>query len=86
MPSILQRLRQKIIDRDYYLSSHAEEEMRDDELERPDLENAILKGTILRGADLRDVVNLTSEQLADALIDESTILPSYLRRQPAAKQ
>ena len=42
----LQRIRQKIIDRDYYLSSHAEDEMLDDELEREDIENAILKGRI----------------------------------------
>lgn len=44
--STLQEIRQKIIDRDYYLSSHAEEEMLDDELERIDIENAILKGRI----------------------------------------
>lgn len=42
----LQKIRQKIIDREYYLSSHAEEEMLDDELERRDIENAILKGCI----------------------------------------
>ncbi len=42
----LQRIRQKVIDREYYLSSHAEEEMLDDELERIDVENAILKGKI----------------------------------------
>lgn len=42
----LQRIRQKITDREYYLSSHAEEEMLDDELERIDIENAILKGRI----------------------------------------
>jgi hypothetical protein len=42
----IQYIRQKVIDRAYYLSSHAEEEMLDDELERPDVENAILKGRI----------------------------------------
>ncbi len=42
----LQRIRQKVIDKDYYLSDHAEEEMLDDELEREDIENAILKGRI----------------------------------------
>jgi uncharacterized protein DUF4258 len=42
----LQRIRQKIIDRSYYLSSHAEDEMLDDHLERIDVENAILKGKI----------------------------------------
>ena len=40
----LQKIRQRIIDRNYYLSSHAEEEMLDDDLERKDIENAILKG------------------------------------------
>jgi hypothetical protein len=35
----LQRIRQKFIDREYYLSPHAEDEMLDDELERIDIEN-----------------------------------------------
>ena len=43
---ILQRIRQKVIEKDYYLSDHAEEEMPDDELERVDIENAIIKGRI----------------------------------------
>jgi len=38
-----------------------------------------LKGTILRGADLTDAKNLTWAQLAEAVIDETTVLPSYLR-------
>jgi len=42
----LQRIKQKIIDRSYYLSSHAEDEMLDDRLERVDIEHAILKGKI----------------------------------------
>lgn len=42
----LQKIRQKIIEKDYYLSDHAEEEMLDDELERVDIENAIIKGRI----------------------------------------
>ena len=42
----IQKIRQKVIDREYYISSHAEEEMMDDELERDDIENAILKGRI----------------------------------------
>ena len=45
MPRI-QDPRQKIVDRTYYLSSHAEEEMWADDLERRDIENAILKGRI----------------------------------------
>ncbi len=44
--TILQKIRQKIVDRDYYISLHAEEEMLDDDLERKDMENAILKGRI----------------------------------------
>ena len=42
----LQRIRQKIVDRSYYLSTHAEEALWDDGLERDDVENAILKGRI----------------------------------------
>ena len=42
----IQKIRQKIINREYYLSSHAEEEMLDDDLDRADIENAILKGYI----------------------------------------
>lgn len=43
---VLQRIRQKIVDRDYYLSVHAEEEMANDNLERSDIEHAILNGMI----------------------------------------
>jgi hypothetical protein len=46
--STIQRVRQKIQERNYYLSSHAEDEMIDDNLERVDVENAILKGRIQR--------------------------------------
>ena len=44
--SIIQKIRQQVIDREYYLSSHAEEELMNDNLERKDLENAISKGRI----------------------------------------
>lgn len=44
----LQKIRQKIVDREYYLSSHAEDEMLDEQLERFDVEHAILKGKIER--------------------------------------
>lgn len=44
--SRIKRIRQKIIDKDYYISSHAEDEMVNDELERVDIENAVLKGKI----------------------------------------
>jgi hypothetical protein len=51
----IQKIRQKIIDRDYYLSSHAEDEMLDDKLERNDIEKAILKGRVVKKltADIR---------------------------------
>jgi DNA polymerase/3'-5' exonuclease PolX len=44
--SPIDRLRQKVKDRDYFLSSHAEDEMVDDLLERRDVEQAILQGRI----------------------------------------
>lgn len=44
--SRIQKIRQKISDKEYYISSHAEDEMLDDKLERTDIENAILKGRI----------------------------------------
>ncbi len=42
----IDQIRQKILSRDYYLSSHAEDEMVDDYLERQDIEQAILQGQI----------------------------------------
>ena len=44
--SALQRMRQLVIDRRYYLSAHAEEKMWADDLERPDVEQCILRGRI----------------------------------------
>lgn len=46
--SNIQNIRQFVLSRDYYLSSHAEEEMLDDDLDRRDVKNAILKGRINR--------------------------------------
>ena len=43
---LLQKIQLRINDRDYFLSSHAEEEMLDDDLERKDVEYAILNGRI----------------------------------------
>jgi hypothetical protein len=40
------RIRQKIRWRDYYLSSHAEDELADDGFERADAEHAILRGFV----------------------------------------
>jgi uncharacterized protein YjbI with pentapeptide repeats len=45
-----------------------------------DFQDAQLRGTILRGADLAGARNLTIEQLSEAIIDENTILPSYIDR------
>ncbi len=42
----LQKIQQCILDRNYFMSSHAEDEMLDDGLDRKDIENAILKGRI----------------------------------------
>lgn len=44
--SIIEKIRQKVRNRDYYLSSHAEEEMVEDVFERQDVENAIFQGFI----------------------------------------
>jgi uncharacterized protein YjbI with pentapeptide repeats len=45
---------------------------------------AVLKGTILRGADLADAKNLSWEQLAEAVMDETTVLPAYLHDRAAS--
>ena len=42
----LEKIRQKVRTRDYYLSSHAEEEMAEDGFDRQDVENAILQGFV----------------------------------------
>lgn len=44
----IERIREKIRSRDYYLSSHAEDEMAEDGFERKDVDNAILRGTVER--------------------------------------
>jgi len=45
-----------------------------------DFDGAILRGTILRGADLTGAKNLTVRQLSEAIIDDRTVLPSYIDR------
>jgi len=45
-----------------------------------DLRDAELEGTILIGADLSGAKNLTTDQLARAVIDETTSLPEYIDR------
>lgn len=44
--SVIERIRNKIRNREYYLSSHAEEEMAEDDFDRSDFENAILNGFV----------------------------------------
>ncbi len=51
-----------------------------------DLGGTNLDGDDLRGADLRDARNLTADQLALAVIDETTSSPGTLRRTAAKRQ
>ncbi|MEM8680882.1 MAG: pentapeptide repeat-containing protein [Planctomycetota bacterium] len=44
--------------------------------ERTNLEGTILDGADLRGVDLSQVMGLTPQQLATAIVDETTILPA----------
>lgn len=53
----------------------------DASFQNADFQDAQLKGTILRGADLTGARNLTMKQLASAIIDERTRLPTYIDRQ-----
>ena len=46
MSSVIERIRKKIRSRDYFLSSHAEDEMTEDGFERNDVEKAILGGFV----------------------------------------
>ena len=46
MSSVIERIREKIRKRDYFLSSHAEDEMTEDGVERSDVETAILGGFV----------------------------------------
>ena len=48
-----------------------------------DLQDARMAGACLRGADLTDARNFTHEQLREAIVDETTILPAQLILSPA---
>lgn len=48
---------------------------------RAGLEEASAKGTIMIGADHTGAINLTVDQLKSAAVDETTILPSSIRRE-----
>jgi uncharacterized protein YjbI with pentapeptide repeats len=56
--------------------------LRKAHLEGADLDGAHLKGTYLEGVDLGVATGLTRRQLAEAIIDEKTILPDYLQEEP----
>lgn len=49
-------------------------------LRNANMEGAQLKKAILRGADFTGAKNLTLDQLAEAIIDEATKLPTYIDR------
>lgn len=55
-------------------------DMRGATLRGADFRGARLAAADLRGADLTDARNLTPEQLAAAVIDDTTILPGYIDR------
>jgi uncharacterized protein YjbI with pentapeptide repeats len=48
-------------------------------LSSANLEDADLSDTFLHGANLKDVSNLTCDQLEEAKLDKDTILPSYIQ-------
>lgn len=45
-----------------------------------DFKGAVLKKTILKGVDMTGAKNLTVDQLAGSVIDETTRLPEYIDR------
>jgi|SRR5215208_96451 len=55
-------------------------DLRDVDLRNANLRGADLRGTKLKGADLSGVRNLTQEQIEQAIGDQGTKLPDYLRR------
>jgi uncharacterized protein YjbI with pentapeptide repeats len=50
-----------------------------------DFASASLRGTVLRGADLTGAKNLTFEQLAEAIVDDRTVLPPNIDRSKLLK-
>ena len=53
--------------------------LRDTDLRDTNLIGTDLRGAKLFGADLSNAKNLTREQIAEAITDETTILPDYLK-------
>lgn len=45
-----------------------------------DFAGAKLRKTIMKGTDLTGAKNLTAQQLSEAIIDETTLLPEYIKR------
>ena len=54
-------------------------DLRGADLWMSDMKGTKLDGADLRGANLMEVTNLTTEQLRDAVVDESTTLPTSLK-------
>jgi hypothetical protein len=69
--TLIQKIRTKIIERQYYLSSHAEDEMLDDKLDRSDIENAIFNGRVERK--LSEDIRGTRYTIEGPTNDERTI-------------
>jgi len=45
-----------------------------------DVTGACFEGADLRGVDLREVVGLTMDQIRGAIVDETTLIPEYLKQ------
>ncbi len=56
-------------------------DLRGADLWMSDMQDAILDGTDLRGANLTEVTGLTRQQLAQAIVDDETRLPSGLSKE-----
>ena len=56
-------------------------DLRGADLWMSDMKDTRLEGTDLRGANLKDVTNLTSAQLGEAVVDATTILPAGLTKE-----
>ena len=52
------------------------------DLSDANLEGADLNEAHLEGANLFKAIGLTKEQLAQAILDDKTILPNYLQEKP----
>jgi len=55
-------------------------DLRGADLWMSDMKDANLEGADLRGANLKEVTNLTTAQLGQAVVDTTTILPADLKK------